>query len=58
MGTQESEKLQQQAQEIRHLTEELQRTRAELRRATKVIADLSMMQAAPYADSQCQASAE
>lgn len=42
VSDQRDERVQQLAQEVRKLTDELNKTRAELRRATKVIADLSM----------------
>jgi uncharacterized protein YlxW (UPF0749 family) len=42
MGTQEQEKLQQLANDVRKLQDENQRLRNELRRATKLVADLSI----------------
>jgi cell shape-determining protein MreC len=55
MGTQEQEKLQQLANENRKLTDELNRTRAELRRATKLVADLSIAHS-PEPDTEVNAS--
>jgi uncharacterized protein YlxW (UPF0749 family) len=55
MGTQEQEKLQQLANDVRKLQDENQRLRNELRRATKLVADLSIAHS-PEPDTEVNAS--
>lgn len=51
---QRDERIQHLSHEVRKLTDELNRTRAELRRATKLVADLSIVHS-PEPDTEVQA---